>query len=49
VETPEETWSKIAFGVFGTINATTNIGTTVGDPLNECNYKWWWQLLSSST
>jgi hypothetical protein len=31
VESPEETLSRIAYGVFGTVNATTS----VGGPLNE--------------
>jgi hypothetical protein len=35
VESPEETLSRIAYGVFGTVNATTSVGTSVGGPLNE--------------
>jgi hypothetical protein len=43
VESPKETLSRIAYGVFGAVNATTSVGTSVGGPLNEntsggCNY-----------
>jgi hypothetical protein len=31
LETREETLSRIAYGVFGTFKATTNVGTSVGD------------------
>ena len=43
MESPEETLNRIAYGVFGTVHATTSVGTSVGGPLNEntsggCNY-----------
>jgi hypothetical protein len=34
VESPEETLNRIAYGVFGTVHATTSVGTSVGGLLN---------------